>query len=237
MPIASRSSASDGYTANLKKVLAAFFLILPWPLRRVALVALFGYKIHPTARIGLSIIWSERLEMDAGARIGHLTMCKGLALLKMGEKSSIGNLNWISGFPSSDRTFFSAEFGRRPELILGAQAAVTNRHFLDCTNSVQIGRFTTFAGIRSQILTHGIDFCQSQQSSKPVTIGEYCFIGTGSVLLAGCVLPDYSVLGASSLLNKQFVDPYFLYAGNPAKPVKPLPKEMGYFTRSTGFVY
>ena len=175
--------------------------------------------------------------MDAGARIGHLTMCKGLGLLKMGEKSSIGNLNWISGFPESDHTFFSAEIGRQPELILGAQAAVTNRHSLDCTNSVQIGRFTTFAGIRSQIMTHSIDLYKSRQSSKPVTIGEYCFVGTGSVLLAGCALPDYSVLGAGSLLNKQFVDPYFLYAGNPAKPVKALPKEMAYFTRWAGFVY
>lgn len=211
--------------------------ILPWRLRRIALASFFGYKIHPSARIGFSLIYPEKLEMGANARIGSLTVCKGISLLKMGERSSIGNLNWITGFPAHDSSFFAADVGRRPELILGEHSAVTNRHSLDCTNSVQIGRFTTFAGIRSQILTHSIDLQECRQSSKPVTIGEYCFVGTGCVLLGGSILPDFSVLGASSLLNKQHSEPYFLYAGNPAKPVKALSKEMGYFTRTVGFVH
>jgi acetyltransferase-like isoleucine patch superfamily enzyme len=221
----------------MKRLLAALLLILPWRLRRIVLITIFGYKIHQTARIGFSIICPDRLEMDAGARVGSLTVCKGISLLKMGEKSSIGNLNWITGFPADDRAFFGADVERRPELVLGEEAAITTRHFIDCTSSVQIGRFTTFAGARSQILTHSIDLHECRQSSKPVTIGDYCFVGTGCVFLAGSTLPDYSVLGASSTLNKQYADPYFLYAGNPARPVKPLPKEMAYFTRSTGFVH
>lgn len=221
---------------KMKTVLAALLMILPWRLRRIVLITAFGYKIHSTAYIGLSVIFPERLEMDAGTRIGSMNMCKGISLLKMGENSSIGTLNWITGFPMGDRDFFKADIGRRPELILGEEAAVTTRHYIDCTNSVQIGRFTTFAGARSQILTHSIDLHECRQSSKPVTIGDYCFVGTGCVLLAGAMLPDYSVLGGSSILNKQYTDPYFLYAGNPARPVKPLPREMAYFTRSTGFV-
>lgn len=221
----------------MKRLLAVLLLILPWRLRRTIMITIFGYKIHHTARIGLSLICPDRLEMDAGSRIGNLTMCKGISLLKMGEKSSIGTLNWITGFPAGDCTFFGADVGRRPELVLGAEAAVTTRHYIDCTNSVQIGRYTTFAGARSQILTHSIDLRECRQSSKPVTIGEYCFVGTGCVLLAGSMLPDYSVLGASSMLNKEYSEPYFLYAGNPAKATKPLPKDMAYFNRLTGFVH
>jgi len=221
----------------MKRLLAVLLLILPWRVRRIALTTFFGYKIHSTAHIGFSFICPEKLEMDAGARIGSLTVCKGISLLRMGERSSIGNLNWITGFPAGDSTFFSANIGRRPELILGAHSAVTNRHSLDCTNSVQIGRFTTFAGIRSQILTHSIDLHECRQSSNPVTIGDYCFVGTGCILLGGSLLPDYSVLGASSLLNKRYSESYFLYAGNPAKPIKALSKEMAYFTRSIGFVH
>ena len=220
----------------MKRLLAALLLILPWRLRRVMLIAFFGYKIHSTARIGFSIICPERLEMDAGSRIRSMTVCKGISLLKMGEKSSIGSLNWITGFPAGDRAFFVADVERRPELVLGAEAAITSRHYIDCTNSVQIGRYTTFAGARSQILTHSIDLHECRQSSKPVTIGEYCFVGTGCVLLAGSTLPDYSVLGASSMLNKRYSEPYFLYAGNPARSIKPLPKDMAYFKRLTGFV-
>jgi serine acetyltransferase len=221
----------------MKRLLAALLLLmLPWRLRRLALSKIFGYKIHPTARIGLSLIFPEQLEMGAGAFIGNLNVCKGISLLKMGERSIIGNLNWISGFPERDRTFFTADVGRRPELILGPEAAVTTRHLIDCTNSVQIGKFTTFAGARSQILTHSIDLYECRQSSKPVMIGEYCFVGTGCILLGGSALPDYSVLGADSLLNRHYSEPYVLYAGNPAKAIKPLPKEMAYFKRLIGFV-
>lgn len=220
----------------MKRLFAALLLILPWRLRRIMLIAFFGYKIHSTARIGFSIICPERLEMDPGSRIRSLTVCKGISLLKMGEKSSIGSLNWITGFPAGDRAFFVADVERRPELVLGAEAAITTRHYIDCTNSVQIGRYTTFAGARSQILTHSIDLHECRQSSKPVTIGEYCFVGTGCVLLAGSMLPDHSVLGASSMLNKRYSEPYFLYAGNPARAIKPLAKDMAYFKRLTGFV-
>ena len=220
----------------MRKIVALLLMIFPWGLRRRLLVALMGYEIHSTARIGLSWICPERLEMAAGARIGHLTMCKGLSLLKMGEESRLGNLNWITGFPVGNKDFFVGE-ERRAELVIGEHAAVTNRHLIDCTNSVRIGRFTTFAGFRSQVLTHSIDLQRCRQASRPIAIGDYCFVGTNCVLLGGSALPDYSVLGASSVLNKAYSDPYQLYAGNPARPVKALSREMGYFTRSTGYVH
>jgi|SRR5579863_2869077 len=221
----------------MRKVLSVLFLVIPWPLRRLLLISLFGYKIHPTARIGLSIICPDRLEMGPDARIGSFTMCKGLTLLEMGESSYVGNLNWITGFPVHDQTFFSADRGRRPELIVGSHAAITARHYIDCTNSIRIGRYTTVAGYRSQLLTHSIDLYNCRQSSKPISVGEYCFVGTGTVLLGGSALPDYSVLGAGSILNKAHTEAFLLYAGNPARAVKSLPKDMAYFRRSTGFVH
>jgi len=125
---------------------------------------------------------------------------------------------------------------RRPELIVHDQAAITNRHFIDCSASVSIGRFTTFAGCRSIVLSHSIDLVNCKQSSSPISIGEYCFVGAASVLLPGASLPDHSVLGANSLLNKIHTEQYFLYAGNPARPVKQLSSDMKYFTRTIGNV-
>jgi serine acetyltransferase len=220
----------------MRKMLALFSTLFPWAIRRWLLVSLLGYEIHPTARIGWSWICPDHLAMGAGARIGSLTVCKGLSLLKMGEESRLGNLNWISGFPLGNKAFFADELDRRAELVIGDHAAVTHRHMIDCTNSVRIGRFTTFAGYRSQVLTHSIDLQRCRQASKPITIGEYCFVGTGSVLLGGSGLPDYSVLGAMSVLNKSYTDTHWLYAGNPARPAKALPEGMQYFVRSSGFV-
>jgi len=219
-----------------RKLLALAVLLFPWPIRRRLLVWLLGYEIHPTARIGWSWICPLRLEMAAGARIGNLTVCKGLSLVKMGEQSYVGNLNWITGFPVGNPAFFGEERERRAELVIGDHASVTHRHLIDCTNSVRIGRFATFAGYRSQVLTHSIDLERSRQASRPVSIGEYCFVGTNCVLLGGSVLPDYSVLGASSVLNKAHTEMHWLYAGNPAQPVKPLSQQMSYFQRSAGLV-
>ncbi len=220
----------------MRKLLALIGLLFPWRIRRLLLVGFMGYEIHPMARIGWSWICPERLEMAAGARIGNLTVCKGLSLLKMGEQSYVGNLNWISEFPVGNHAFFGEEADRRAELVLGDHAAITHRHLIDCTNAVRIGRFTTFAGYRSQVLTHSIDLQRSRQASRPITIGEYCFVGTNCVLLGGSALPDYSVLGASSVLNKAHTEMHWLYAGNPAQPVKALTGELQYFQRSAGFV-
>jgi len=221
----------------MRKLLALAFLLFPWPIRRWLLVLVFRYQIHPTARIGFSWICPQELQMGAGARIGSLTVCKGLARLTMGESSWIGNLNWITGFSKGEGEFFEGQSERNPELIVGEHSAITNRHLIDCTDSVRIGKFTTFAGFRSQILTHSIELASCKQLAKPVKIGSYCFVGTASVLLSGSALPDYSILGANSILNKEYTETHMLYAGNPARPVKPLNRDMKYFTRSVGFVY
>ena len=209
---------------------------MPWPLRRRFLNAMFGYTIHPTSRIGFAWVLPDRLIMEAHSQIGAFTVCKGLRCLELKESAAIGRGNWISGFPAKKREHFSHQTDRRPELIVGEHAAITSRHLIDCTNKVCIGAFSTLAGFRSQILTHSIDLQSNRQSSEPITIGEYTFIGTDCVLLGGSSLPSHSVLGAKSLLNKRFSDSYWLYAGSPARPVKPLAEDMLYFTRQVGFV-
>ncbi|WP_218081019.1 acyltransferase [Anthocerotibacter panamensis] len=220
----------------MKQILKLVSVLLPWPLRRWLLQTVFGYKIHPTSRIGLCWIWPQHLILEEHSRIGHLTVCKGLDLLHLMPYALIGRGNWITGFPSGPAVHFSHQPERVPQLVLGAHSAITNRHLIDCTSSVTIGSFTTFAGFQSQILTHSIDLAPCRQSSAPVVIGDYCFIGTNCVLLGGSTLPNFSVLGAKSLLNKAFTEPYYLYAGVPARPVKAIPREYAYFSRPVGFV-
>jgi len=220
----------------VKKILMLLSLFLPWKIRRLFLERQFGYKIHPTCRIGFSCIFPLRLIMEAGSRIEHLTVCKNIDLLHLKSHASIGRANWITGFPPGSSHHFAKEKDRRPELIVGEHAAITHRHFIDCTNSVVIGKFTTMAGFQSQIVTHSIDIEKNRQASSPVRIGDYCFIGTNCVLLGGSALPDYSVLGAKSLLNKGFTESHQLYGGVPAEPIKKLSPDCQYFQRSEGFV-
>ena len=120
--------------------------------------------------------------------------------------------------------------------MLGDHAAITNRHLIDCTDTVTIGCFSTFAGFRSQILTHSISIQDARQRSGPVVIGDYTFIGTASIILPNSRLPSFSVLGAGSVLNKKLNEEYWLYAGNPARPVKELAQGAAYFSRKTGYI-
>ncbi len=211
-------------------------MFLPWPVRRSILRGTFGYEIAEDARIGLSLIYPRKLVLKAGARIGHLSVCKDIDLLELGEAASVGNMTWITGFPSGTRGHFEHQADRKPELILGAHAAITNRHLVDCTASIHVGAFATFAGFASQLLTHSINLETSRQEANPITIGEYSFVGTNCVLLGGSALPACSVLGAKSLLNRAYTEQYQLYGGVPAKPIKALPKTMAYFQRKTGYV-
>ena len=206
-------------------------------MRRSFLEKQFGYQIHPSCRIGFSWIFPTRLIMEEGSQIGTLTVCKNIALLHLKAHASIGNGNWITGFPLGPSPHFAHEQDRQPQLIVGEHAAITHRHLIDCTNSVVIGKFTTLAGFQSQILTHSIDLEKNRQSSAPVRIGDYCFVGTNCVLLAGSALPDFCVLGAKSLLNKAFTESHQLYGGVPARPIEKLSPDFEYFRRTEGFVF
>lgn len=219
-----------------KKLLLIISFLFPWNVKRWILQKFFGYEIHPTAKIGISWVLPQHLIMEAHSQIGTLTVCKSLDLIHLKEYAIIGNGNWITGFPSSSTAFFAGYDQREPQLIVGKHSTITNRHLIDCSDSVTIGAFSTFAGFNSQILSHSISIELSKQTASPITIGDYCFIGTNCVLLQDSSLPNYSVLGAKSLLNKKYLEEYTLYAGVPARSIKSLPKEYLYFARTVGYI-
>ena len=221
----------------MKTLLMFFSMLLPWPLRRSILEKQFGYSIHPGSRIGFAWIFPRHLVMEEGSRIGHLTLCKNIDLLRLGAHAIVGQLNWITGFPSGASRHFAHQPDRRPELIIETHAGISSRHLIDCTARIRIGAFATIGGFRSQLLTHSIDFEAGRQTAEPIDIGEYSFTGTNSVILGGSTLPHHSVLGAQSLLNKKWDEPYRLYAGVPAKPLKELSPDLEYFRRTEGFIW
>lgn len=220
----------------MKNIFRFCVVLLPWALRRHVLRIVYGYQIHPTARIGCSWIFPERLTMAEGAKIGHLNVAIRLHRIELGAHAVIVRNNWITGFPRGGPRHFTHRPDRDPALVLGAHSAVTKHHALDCTDRIEIGAFATIGGQGSQLMTHEIDLARNRQDAAPITIGDYCFVGTAVVVLGGAVLPARSVLGAKALLNKAFVEPGWLYAGVPARPIKPVPPASAYFSRTRGCV-
>ncbi|MGB5135681.1 MAG: acyltransferase [Prochlorococcaceae cyanobacterium] len=221
----------------LQRLLKPWIVPLPWPLKRLLLQSLFGYRLAPTASIGLAWVYPRRLSLAPGARIDHLTVAVNLDSIELGEKASIGRGNWITGFPTGTGSpHFAHQPDRRAELWLGDHAAITKSHHIDCTNRVSIGAFTTIAGYHSQLLSHAIDLQHNRQHSEPIEIGAYCFVGSNCVILGGSVLPDHCVLGALSLLNKPLIETWSLYVGQPAQRRKAIDPSAAYFSRGQGFV-
>ncbi len=55
------------------------------------------------------------------------------------------------------------------------------------------------------------------------TIGDYCLIGIGAIIMDDAVIEDYVMLGAGSLVAPgKRLESGYLYVGSPAKQVRPL---------------
>jgi acetyltransferase-like isoleucine patch superfamily enzyme len=221
----------------MKNFIKAILVVFPWFLKRPLLQLFFGYKLHSSAKIGFSWIYPDHLIMDENSKIGHLNVAIHLNKIHLMNGAKIGRGNWITGFSlKGNSKHFTHQTNRKPELILGEESAITKNHHFDCTHQILIGKFTTIAGYRSQFLTHSINIEMNRQDSLPITIGNYCFVGTNVVVVGGSELPSFSVLGAKSLLNKVLEKEYFLYGGVPATQIKEIDKEAKYFLRTEGFV-
>ena len=77
---------------KLQHLASWIIIFLPWRLRRLALIKLFGYSIHPTAYIGLSWIYPLEMTLGEQARIGHFTFCRPIDRLVLGAHAIIGSM-------------------------------------------------------------------------------------------------------------------------------------------------
>src|SRR3974390_853069 len=76
--------ASVGGT-SYRTIVQLVCFIFPWPGRRWLLCRLLGFSIHPTARIGFSLIYADEVTVDKQARLGHLNYIGRLDRFVMGE--------------------------------------------------------------------------------------------------------------------------------------------------------
>jgi acetyltransferase-like isoleucine patch superfamily enzyme len=216
----------------VRTIVPLLSIVLPWKMRRRILNRLPGVDLHPDSRIGLSIVCPRKsLVLEEGARIGHLNVIRKIDRLHLGTESQIGQLNWISAIRTEGTTIFDAYPDRRPELVIEARAGITQRHYLDCSDSVRLEEFGLLGGVRSTVLAHHMNPHTGRQGCAPVRIGRYSMASTNCVLLGGAVLPNHSILGAHSLLIDDPGPSYRLYVGSPARPVKEYPPDLAWFRR------
>lgn len=214
----------------MRLAVALFMIVLPSRLRAEVGRRLFGWKIDPTAYLGMSIVVVRHLSLGPGASIGHLNVIWGLDELRLGEGSSISTRNWITGYsPTSDPVEESAD--RYSSLVMGSGAMITMGHNIDCSDRVVIGDHAGFVGFGCSVLTHQLDLVDDKVVTAPVELADRVAVMSGCTLLSGVRVPARSIVSAGSVVTTPLAEELSLYRGNPAEAIRSLPANLRLWRR------
>ena len=98
-----------------------------------------------------------------------------------------------------------------------------------------------FFGHGVKVLARGHDynlFDKERQTSlvqKPIHIKQGAWVSSGSIVLAGVTIGEHAVVGAGSVVTKD-VPPFCIVAGNPAKIIKYINRELTLFEKIKRFI-
>lgn len=216
---------------RIRQVALALTAVLPGPLKKAIYRWCFGYRIGQRVRLGLAYLDCHDLAIGDDAVIGHgvlfvrtgqvrighhaivgsLNVFRGGVAIDLGDYSQVIRLNVINAIPNTD-----CADAPNPCFELGYGAVLTCGHRVDFTDQVRIGRCSILGGRNSSIWTH------NRRRNRPVTVGDYCCLGSEIRIAPGTSIPDCSVVGIGSLLSGTLVERYTFLTGAPARPVRAL---------------
>lgn len=145
------------------------------------------------------------------------------AILPNPSNISIGNRTQIL---SNSRMQNFRQNGKDSEIIIGDNCYICYYFSILNASKVTIGDDVLIAShvlISSE--NHGVDpesvtpYMDQPLVSKPVSIGDGCWIGEKVCILPGVSIGKKSIIGASSVVTKSIPD-YCMAVGNPAKVIK-----------------
>lgn len=105
-------------------------------------------------------------------------------------------------------------------LVMRNKSSLGERCWIYAMNHICIDEFTCI-GKDVYLLTgsHNIEKNSFDLITKPITIGKGAWIATGSLILPGIIIGDYSVVAAKAVVCKNVMS-YSVVGGNPAKFIK-----------------
>jgi acetyltransferase-like isoleucine patch superfamily enzyme len=108
-------------------------------------------------------------------------------------------------------------------ISIGNRCAISSfDHISTGTNEIKIGDYVrigpsvTILGVSRNFKQRSVRVVEQGAFHGSVTIGDDVFIGAGAVIMPGCNIGEGVVIGANSVVNKEF-PPYAIVAGAPAK--------------------
>lgn len=215
----------------MKLISLIIILLLP-KLIKPFFLNLLGHKVHKTAKISFSFIYSSKiiigehtiiksfnliyktnLNIASKCIIGRFNVINGPFELVMKDKSALGKLNKLS------RGKKGISYGNA-KLTLGILTKITANHYIDITRNVSLGNYSILAGIRSQIWTHGYMHAEAGPTrfrvDGEVIIGDNVYIGSGSIINPGVTIANAINIGGNSSIAKSLFEPG-MYVSQPLR--------------------
>ena len=207
--------------ALLRAVVAGSVGLLPATRTKNRLLRLLGHRVHRTARVSpILLLGVERLVLGPGAVIGAGTTFRNLRRIELHTGAVIGGWNSISASPLYRTPGVSADEDVAGAIVLGEGAFITNRHYLDCSGGLILGRWAGMGGVHTVVLSHSIDLGDYTTWCGTVRFEDHSFVATATRILAGSTLPARSVLAAGAVLLPGLTEPDAMYGGVPARMIR-----------------
>ena len=153
----------------------------------------------------------HQLEIGEHVKIGFLNLFRGGRSVKIGKYATILRLNVMNATPASEAVNPTVS-----ELRLGEGAVVTNGHWLDFTDRIELGDHAILGGRNSSLWTH------NRQRTRPITIGAHSYLGSEIRMAPGASIASCSIVSLGSVLTQRFEEDRVLIGGNPARVRRPL---------------
>jgi acetyltransferase-like isoleucine patch superfamily enzyme len=217
---------------NLRLVVAVCVAVLPSWLKILVLRHGFGFHIGKRVHIGFSLFAGIgncsisddvrighlnafvnvcRLEIEEQVKIGFLNLFRGGQRVHIGRYATILRLNVMNSLPPLE-----AANPTDPQLRLGEGAVVTNGHWLDFTDRIELGDHSILGGRNSSLWTH------NRQRTRPIIIGAHSYLGSEIRMAPGASVSSCSIVSIGSVLTQRFEEARVVIAGNPARVERPI---------------
>lgn len=97
--------------------------------------------------------------------------------------------------------------------------------YISGAGGVWIGDYVRFGPNVGVVSSNHDLYNRDKYQKATVKIGDYCWIGMNSLVLAGVELGPSTIVGGGSVVTKSFPDGYCVIAGNPAKVIKHIDRD------------
>ncbi len=157
---------------------------------------------------------NNRLILHTPLNKNHIT------ILMAGDNNT---LNLGGGFQGQMKVWFNEDNG---SLSIGEDCIFSDVEFFPSSFKMEVGKGVMMSreveiwGHDQHVILNAQTKEVLNQKMSVTRIGNYCWLGARSTVLKNADIPDYTIVGACSVVTKPFTEQYTALGGNPAKVIK-----------------